>query len=199
LVFFVLVIVLGSFKKSQGQAPTHTHTHPAAPTGSAPAAPAAPAAPSTAAGKSASASGDGANDWVALATRLHGGLGSYVALGIRIGLDALADLNVARGEIDVTLTDGPETRCPCIADGLLMSTGATPGRATLHVDIGKAPPGVVGIVTVRHVKTNRTIRYTVLPSTRTQLDEWNQLEPAAKLDVILRAPAAELYQKQIIP
>lgn len=139
------------------------------------------------------------DDWVALGTRIHGGFGSYVALGIRIGLDALADLNVSRGDIDVTLVDGPETRCPCIADGLLLATGATPGRATLHIDVGKAPPGVVGIVTVRHQKTHRTMRYTVLPATRARLDEWNQLEPRAKLDTIMQAPAADLYRREVIP
>lgn len=134
---------------------------------------------------------------MALATRIHGGLGSYVALGIRIGLDALAELKVSRGDVDVMLIDGPETRCPCIADGLLLSTGATPGRATLHVDVAKAPPGVVGIVTVRHVRTNRTIRYTVLPSMRDRLDEWNLLDPAAKMNALLHAPASDIYQKEV--
>jgi hypothetical protein len=140
-----------------------------------------------------------ADDWVALGTRIHGGFGSSVALGIRIGLDALADLGVARGDVDVTLVDGPETRCPCIADGLLLATGATPGRATLHIDVAKAPPGVVGIVTVRHAKTKRSIRYTVLPSTRAQLDQWNHLEPAATLEAVMHAPAADLYLREILP
>jgi formylmethanofuran dehydrogenase subunit E len=139
------------------------------------------------------------DDWVALGTRVHGGFGSYVALGIRIGLDALKDLGVTRGDVDVTLIDGPDNRCPCVADGLLLATGATPGRATLHVDGTKAPPGVITMVVVRHAKTHRSFRYTVTHDMRDHLDEWNQLEPKKTLDAVMQTPAAELYRREVAP
>lgn len=42
------------------------------------------------------------DQWVELGRRVHGGFGSYIALGIRIGLDAMQRLNVTPRTLDVT-------------------------------------------------------------------------------------------------
>ena len=41
-------------------------------------------------------------EWVELGRQVHGGFGSYIALGIRIGLDARERLNAQPRELDVT-------------------------------------------------------------------------------------------------
>jgi hypothetical protein len=48
--------------------------------------------------------------WITLGTRVHGGFGSFIPLGIRIGLDAVERLNAnldPRGRYDAVMaTDG---------------------------------------------------------------------------------------------
>lgn len=46
------------------------------------------------------------DQWVELGRRVHGGFGSYIALGIRIGLDAMQRLNATPRTLDVTYYSG---------------------------------------------------------------------------------------------
>jgi formylmethanofuran dehydrogenase subunit E len=117
-------------------------------------------------------------DWITLGTRVQGEFDSYTALGIRIGLDALEQLQTARGEVDITLFDGPLTRCPCAADGLMLATGATPGRETFRVDAAWAGEDDFALIVVRDRKSGRTMRCTVPLNVRELLDRWNRLAPA---------------------
>src|SRR3974390_1979146 len=43
-----------------------------------------------------------ADEWIALGTRVHGGFGAFIPLGIRIGLDAMERLNAHPRELAVT-------------------------------------------------------------------------------------------------
>jgi formylmethanofuran dehydrogenase subunit E len=134
------------------------------------------------------------DDLVVLGTRIHGAFGSYLALGIRIGDEALSRLQANRGEVDVTVVDGPTTPCPCIADGLMIATGATPGRGTLRVAEAKAAAGTFGIVTITRLKDGVRLRVVIPSDTRLILDQWNILEPQAKLEAVRSAPRERLFR-----
>ena len=72
------------------------------------------------------------NDWIRLGERVHGGYGSLIALGVRIGLDARERVSAAARDLDVTYSDGENTPCACVVDGILMATAASPGQGTLR-------------------------------------------------------------------
>src|SRR5579884_1975644 len=55
--------------------------------------------------------------WIALGTRVHGGFGSFIPLGIRIGLDAMQQLKAKPRELEVLYYDSDESPCACFADG----------------------------------------------------------------------------------
>lgn len=71
------------------------------------------------------------DEWIALGARVHGGFGPFIPVGIRIGLDALERLKAPRHEVIVTYHDAGLPPCPCIADGIMIATQATPGQKTL--------------------------------------------------------------------
>lgn len=72
---------------------------------------------------------------VKLAVALHGHLSPGVALGIRMGRIGLKKLGLPKG--DKRLFAVIETST-CLADGIQVSTGCTPGRVSLRVeDFGK--------------------------------------------------------------
>ncbi|OUL21001.1 hypothetical protein BV378_27445 [Nostoc sp. RF31YmG] len=73
------------------------------------------------------------DEWVTLGKRIHGGFGSYIALGIRIGLDAMKHLNTKPRKLDVTYFDGANAPYPCVVDGIMIATVATPGQISLQV------------------------------------------------------------------
>jgi hypothetical protein len=50
--------------------------------------------------------------WIALLTRVHGGFGSFLPVGIRIGEDAMKRLNAKPRELDVTFYQGEGTHAP---------------------------------------------------------------------------------------
>lgn len=135
----------------------------------------------------------GENEWVALGTTVHGGFGSYVALGIDIGLTALARLHAERGLLDVTVIDGPNTPCPCIADGVMLSTGSTPGRGTLRVDAHTGPPGSFATLEFRMRNTSKGLRVIVPADARERLDRINQEPPERRLGLVRGATPGQLY------
>lgn len=140
--------------------------------------------------------GETSEDWIALGTRLHGGFGSYVALGVHIGLDAREQLKAEMRTLEVTFTNGAKAPCPCLADGLQLATGATVGRGLLKIEPGPAPAGVFWLVTVRHRESGRTLRYTVPDDAREWLDGWNKIPETERMAALRTAPAGELYTRE---
>lgn len=133
------------------------------------------------------------NEWVALGTTVHGGFGSYVALGVDIGLTALTRLHAERGQLDVTVIDGPDTPCPCIADGVMLSTGSTPGRGTLRVDAHTGPPGTFATIDIRIRDGAKGLRVTVPAAARKRLDDINREPPERRLGLVRGATPGQLY------
>ena len=99
--------------------------------------------------------------WVTLLTRVHGGFGSFLPVGIRIGDDAMKRLNAKPRELAVTFYQGEGTPCPCAADGVGLAVYASPGQGTLQVAAEKAPPGAFAVVVIRPRKGGDGLKYTV--------------------------------------
>jgi hypothetical protein len=78
----------------------------------------------------ASASAETPEEWVKLLTRVHGGFGLFLPVGIKIGEDAMRRLNAKPRELMVTFYQGEGTPCPCAADGVMLAVYASPGQGT---------------------------------------------------------------------
>src|SRR5262245_21586917 len=109
----------------------------------------------------ASTAAETPEEWIALGTRVHGGFGSFIPLGIRIGLDALDRLKVKPREIAVVYYDGAEAPCACFADGIAIATLASVGQRSLTIAPEKAPPGVAGVAIVRAKQGGPAFKYTI--------------------------------------
>ena len=91
--------------------------------------------------------------WIELGTRVHGGFGAFIPIGIRIGLDAKERIKAEPRGLSVTYYTGEKAPCPCIADGVMLATNTSPGQDTLLIAPEKAPAGMLAVVVVRNRKT----------------------------------------------
>src|SRR6266436_10444812 len=80
-------------------------------------------------------------EWIELGARIHGAFGAFIPVGIRIGLDARERLKADPRGLTVVYYSGEKPPCPCVADGVMLATGASPGQGTLQIASQKAPPG----------------------------------------------------------
>lgn len=127
-------------------------------------------------------------DWIRLGSRVHGGFGAFIPVGVRIGLDALERLKAKPREVTVIYYDSDKAPCACISDGIMIATTASPGQRTLQMAAERAPEGALAVVIVRHKQTGEAIRYTVAQSWMAKLAEWNAtLDPAGRYDAVMKA------------
>lgn len=134
-----------------------------------------------------------------LGTRVHGGFGTYIALGIRIGTDALTALGAQPREVDVTLYSGPKAPCPCLIDGVMIATAASPGQGTLRVAAEHAAENEIGVVVVKHRHDGRSVRYVVPASAGPKLFGWNkEKDPRGRLDAVMQDPAGNLFVPEAV-
>ena len=139
-------------------------------------------------------------EWVKLGQRVHGGFGTYIALGIRIGLDAKERLKAQARDLDVTYEDGPNSPCPCVVDGIMIAAVATPGQNSLRVLPSKTNPDLFGVVVIKHKKTGESFRYTIPNSARLLLDSWNKDKKGRdRYDAVMNAPQKSLFQVEKLP
>jgi formylmethanofuran dehydrogenase subunit E len=126
--------------------------------------------------------------WIELGARVHGGFGAFIPVGIRIGLDAKERIKADPRGLAVTYYTGEKAPCPCIADGVMLATNASPGQRTLLIAPEKAPTGMLAVVIVRNRKTGEGLRYTVADSWLPQVIDWNKtLDPAGRFDAAMKA------------
>jgi formylmethanofuran dehydrogenase subunit E len=129
------------------------------------------------------------DEWIKLGARVHGGFGAFLPAGIRIGLDALERFKAEPRGVTVTFYSGEKSPCPCIADGVMLATQASPGQGTLEVAREKAPPGVLALVIVRDRKSGAGMRYTVTDEWLPKIIDWNKtLDPAGRYQAAMSAP-----------
>jgi formylmethanofuran dehydrogenase subunit E len=128
--------------------------------------------------------------WVELLTRVHGGFGSFLPVGIRIGEDALHRLNAKPRELSVVFYQGEGVPCPCPADGVMLATGASPGQGTLQVAAEKSPPGTFAVVLIRPRKGGEGLKYTVPISFMPKLGQINSTvqDPLARYKAVMALP-----------
>jgi len=129
-------------------------------------------------------------EWVRLLTRVHGGFGSFLPVGIRIGEDAMKRLNANPRELSVTFYQGDGVPCPCPADGVMLAVGASPGQGTLQVAAEKSPPGTFAVVLIRPRQGGDGLKYTVPISFMPKLGQINSTiqDPLARYKAVMALP-----------
>jgi formylmethanofuran dehydrogenase subunit E len=129
-------------------------------------------------------------EWVKLGSRVHGGFGSFIPVGIRIGVDAMQRLKAQPRELTVTYYGGEGVPCPCPADGVMLAVGASPGQGTLQVAAEKSPPGTFAVVVIRPRKGGDGLKYTVPISMLPKLGQINSSmqDPLARYNAVMAMP-----------
>jgi formylmethanofuran dehydrogenase subunit E len=137
-------------------------------------------------------------EWIALGARVHGAFGAFIPVGIRIGLDAKERIKAEPRGLTVTYYSGDKAPCPCIADGVMLATNASPGQGTLVIAPEKAPPGLLAVIVIRNRKTGEGLRYTVADDWLPKIFGWNKdYDPAGRYDAAMQADG--LFQATPIP
>lgn len=129
-------------------------------------------------------------EWVKLLTRVHGGFGSFLPVGIRIGEDAMKRLNAQPRELSVLFYQGEGTPCPCAADGVMLAVYASPGQGSLQIAPEKSPADTFAVVVIRPRKGGTGFKYTVPKSIMPKLDEINKTiqDPLGRYTAVMALP-----------
>jgi formylmethanofuran dehydrogenase subunit E len=114
------------------------------------------------------------DEWIKLLTRVHGGFGSFLPVGIRIGEDAMKRLDAKPRELSVVFYQGEGTPCPCAADGVGLAVYASAGQGTLQIGSERSPPGTFAVAVIRPRKGGDGLKYTVPMSVMPRLGEINR-------------------------
>ncbi len=97
---------------------------------------------------------NGPDEWFSqlLLNELHEHLGAYSIIGVKMGLRAAELLNAPQHAMTITSSTPATQPVSCLNDGLLVSTGSTPGRGLFtHI------PGPPGTVEVSFAHNGRTV------------------------------------------
>jgi FmdE, Molybdenum formylmethanofuran dehydrogenase operon len=136
--------------------------------------------------------------WIERGVQIHGGFGSLIALGIRIGDDAMRVLEAERRELDVTYVSGKTAPCPCVADGIMVVTMASPGQGTLRVAAEPAEEGVYGRAVFRHRKTGKAVEYIIPNSVSALIGTANSAPVGKRWSLIMDAPQDSVFVRRFI-
>jgi formylmethanofuran dehydrogenase subunit E len=138
------------------------------------------------------------DEWIALGARVHGAFGSFIPLGIKIGLDAAKRLNVKPRELTVLYYDSDSSPCACFADGIAIATYASVGQRTLAISPEKAPLGDAAVVVIRPRQGGAGFKYTVPMSALAKLAPMNKdLDPRGRYDAVMATDG--LFDVQAVP
>jgi formylmethanofuran dehydrogenase subunit E len=125
--------------------------------------------------------------WIEWGTRIHGAFGAFIPVGIRIGLDARERLKAATRDLSVTYYNGDKPPCPCVADGIMIATQASPGQGTLQMASEKAPQGSMATIVIRNRKSGESLKYTISDEWLPTILGWNKLDAAGRFDAAMAA------------
>jgi FmdE, Molybdenum formylmethanofuran dehydrogenase operon len=135
-----------------------------------------------------------AQDWVTWGEVVHGGFGSHIALGIRIGEDALKRLGAKRRDVEVTVTEGAKAPCACVADGITLATAASAGQRSLTVLPKSTDESFMALIEIRKKKSDKAITYRIPASAQAPLGNMNiGKSPAERFALVMNAPESSLY------
>lgn len=138
------------------------------------------------------------DSFIALGEAVHGGFGPLIAIGIRLGDDAMKQLGAGPRQLDVTYFAGKAAPCPCVADGIMLVTTASPGQGTLRVSAEPAPEGQHGRVIVRHPRSGRALEYLIPASVDLLVKEASRGDPDRRWTLIMDAPEDRLFTRRSI-
>jgi hypothetical protein len=134
------------------------------------------------------AKADTPGEWIALGTRVHGGFGAFIPLGIKIGLDAVEKLKAQPRELAVVYYDSDKSPCACFADGIAIATTASVGQRSLTIAPEKAPEDTLAVAIIRPRKGGPGFKYIVPISALGKLRSMNQsLDPKGRFDAVMAA------------
>jgi formylmethanofuran dehydrogenase subunit E len=140
----------------------------------------------------AAASTETKDEWIALGARIHGAFGPFIPVGIRIGLDAKEKLKADPRGLTVTYYSGIKPPCPCVADGVMIATQASPGQGTLQISPDKAPDGLMAVIVIKNRKTGEGLKYTIADEWLPKILGWIKSDPSARYDTAMSAD--DLFQ-----
>lgn len=135
--------------------------------------------------------------WIKWGARVHGAFGAFIPVGIRIGLDARERLKADARGLTVTYYSGEKPPCPCVADGIMIATQASPGQGTLQMAPEKAPAGMMAAIVIRNRKSGEAVRYSISDGWLPTILGWNKLDPAGRFDAAMTAE--HLFQSEPAP
>lgn len=149
-------------------------------------------------GRTATARAETPDEWIKLLTRVHGGFGSFLPVGIRIGEDAMKRLDAKPRELSVVFYQGEGTPCPCSADGVSLAVYASAGQGALQIALEKSPPGTFALVAIRPRKGGDGLKYTVPMSIMPKLGQINSTitDPRGRYDAVMAI--ADLYTVETV-
>jgi formylmethanofuran dehydrogenase subunit E len=127
------------------------------------------------------------DEWIALGARIHGAFGPFIPVGIRIGLDANEKLHADPRGLTVTYYNGAKPPCPCVVDGIMIATQASPGQGTLQISSDKAPEGMMAVIVIENRKTGEGLRYSVSDEWLPKILGWIKSDPSARYDAAMNA------------
>lgn len=137
-------------------------------------------------------------EWIALGTRVHGGFGSFIPLGIKIGLDANEKLKTAPRGLMVVYHDSDKSPCACFADGVALATYASFGQRSVVMSPDKAPDGSIAVIEIRPRQGGAGFKYTIPASSLTKLGPMNQkFDPRGRWDALMKEDG--LYSVEPLP
>ena len=126
-------------------------------------------------------------EWVALGTRVHGFFGGFIPAGIRIGLDAKERLKAEPRKLSILYYQGEKAPCPCVVDGVMLATQASPGQGTVQIASEKAPSGLLAVIVIRDRQTGEGLRYNVSDEWLPKMLAWNKDDPLQRYDEAMKA------------
>ena len=127
------------------------------------------------------------DEWITLGARIHGAFGPFIPVGIRIGLDAKEKLHADPRGMTVTYYNGSKPPCPCVADGVMIATQASPGQGTLQISPEPAPPGMMAVIVIKNRKTGEGLRYSIADEWLPKILGWIKSAPSARYEAAMSA------------
>jgi hypothetical protein len=95
--------------------------------------------------------------------------------------------SAAPRDLIVAYYNGAKPPCPCIADGVMIATHASPGQGTLQISPEKAPEGVTAVIVIKSRKTGEGLRYTVTDEWLPRILAWLKVDPSERYDAVMNA------------
>jgi hypothetical protein len=137
-------------------------------------------------------------EWISSGTRVQGGFGSFIPLGIKIGLDAVNRLNAKPRELTVLYYDSDASPCACFADGIAIATYASFGQRTVIMAAEKAPAGAAPVIIIHPRKGGPGYKYTIPLASLAKLAEMNKSpDSRGRYDAVMATD--DLFQVEPAP